>query len=102
MGQYEFTFAILFFGTPMVLAMAAIYGAMQIWNTIAEREEAVATEGFLGAVVSMNDLFKFGCLGLVVSVVTWYSAHSIGEVVDELLGWFDQMDDKAGNEGTNK
>lgn len=70
MGQYEFLYTSLFFGTAMGLTFMALYGAMQVWDTIAERESAVANEGFYGSAVSYQDMLKGLCLGLVVAVAT--------------------------------
>lgn len=102
MGQYEFVYVVLFYGTSMMLSLMAFYSAAHIWDMVAVREVAVANEGFMGVAVSYMDLIKFLTLGLVVAVVTYYSAYSLGEVVDDLIGWFDKMDGHVSTEGTNK
>lgn len=102
MGQYEIVYGILFFATPLGLTMMALYGAMHFWDMVAERETAVADEGFFGVAVSNIDAIKLMTLGLVVAVVTYYSSYSIGETLDELIGWFDKMDDHVDDEATNK
>ena len=102
MGQFEVVFAFLFYMLPMGLAIIATYGAMHIWDMVEERDTAVADEGFMGASVSVRDCMKFVALGIVVMVTTYWASWSIGDVVDELIGWFDKWDDKKFSEGTDK
>jgi len=95
MGQFEVAFGILFYATSMMVSVLAVYGAMHYWDMIEERDKAVAEEGFLGVSVSFLDILKFAILGMVVVVVTFYSAYSIGETVDELIGWVDDWSSDA-------
>lgn len=89
MGQFEFSFVIMFLATSMMVSVMALYGAMHYWDMIEQRDKEVAEEGFLGVSVSALDMMKFTIVGIVVVVVTYYSAYSIGETVDELIGWAD-------------
>jgi hypothetical protein len=34
-----------------------------------------------------------GTLGTILCIATWTTAFSIGETVDELIGWFDNWSD---------
>jgi hypothetical protein len=43
------------------------------------------------------DAFKMGTLGTILCIATWTTAFSIGETVDELIGWFDDWTDAANN-----
>lgn len=102
MGQWEIVFGTLFYATPLGLTVMGLYGAMHIWDMVEEREVAVANEGFFGVAVSNMDMLKFMVLGLTVAVVTFYASYSIGELLDELVGWFDEMDTELDDEATNK
>lgn len=105
MGQFEIVFGVMFFATSMMTSVLAVYGAMHYWDMIEERDKAVASEGFLGVSVSFLDILKMGILGMVVVVVTFYSAYSIGETVDQLIGWVDDWSSDASRkfaEGINK
>jgi hypothetical protein len=51
------------------MILMAFYGAVHVWDTIAEREKAVATEGFFGSAVSYRDMIKDLTLGWAVLVV---------------------------------
>lgn len=102
MGQYELIYVTLYYGTAFVMVIQAFYGAMTIWDMIAAREKGVEAEGFFGTAVSFMDCLKGLTLGMVVAIATYYSAYSIGETVDNLIGWFDQWDDKKFNEGDDK
>lgn len=102
MGQWEIVFGTLFFATPLGLTMMALYGAMHIWNMVEEREVAVSNEGFFGVAASHMDMLRFMALGITVAVVTFYASYSIGELLDELIGWFDEMDTDLNPEATDK
>lgn len=95
MGQFEISFGILFYATSVMITALSVYGAMHYWDMIEERDKAVAEEGFLGVSVSFLDILKFGILGMVIVVVTFYSAYSIGETVDQLIGWVDDWSSDA-------
>lgn len=102
MGQFELAYVVLFYATALGLTMMAFWSASSIWDSVAVREVAVAEQGFMGAAVSFLDCLKFVTLGLVVAIATYYAAYSIGETVDDLIGWFDEFDDKTGKEGDDK
>lgn len=48
------------------------------------------------------DAFKMGTLGMILCIATWITAFSIGETVDELIGWFDDWTDPAINKRSNE
>ena len=50
----------------------------------------------------MMDVMKFGSLGMVSMLSTVITAHTLGEVVDKLIGWFDDWTngDKIAQEGS--
>lgn len=72
-----------------MLTLISLYAAMDVWDSVAEREHAVATEGFMGTAVSYLDMLRHMTLGLVIAVATYYATYSLGETVDDLIGWFD-------------
>jgi len=89
----------LFYLTPFALTVMALLGASRLWEMLEEREEGAA-EGFLGRAVSWTHAIKFMTMGMAMIVTTYYAAYSIGEVVDQLIGWFDEWSDDEDNEGT--
>ena len=91
----------LFFITPFALTVMSLLGASRLWEMLEEREEGAA-EGVFGRAVSWTNAIKFLSMGMVVIIVTYYSAYSIGETVDQLIGWFDEWSDDEDNEGTRE
>lgn len=102
MGLYETIFVSLYFATSLFTTIASIYGASNLWTLIETREASVKADGFYGSAVSMLDAMKFGMLGMVVAMGTWIAAYSLGNTVDENIGWFDQWSDDASREGRDK
>jgi hypothetical protein len=98
-GLYELGFVSLYLSTAFALVVIGFFGATRMWEFIEEREEGAA-EGFFGRAVSWGYLIKFGAMGAALLVSTYYSAYSIGETVDNLIGWMDDWDDKEDNEAT--
>jgi len=70
-----------------------------MWETL-EAREAGATEGFLGVAVSYVTMIKFLAMGSAVLISTYYAVYSIGETVDQLIGWFDEWSDDEDSEAT--
>lgn len=50
----------------------------------------------------MKDIFRFGATGGVVAMATWITAYSLGNTVDELVGWFDDWTDPAHNDASKE
>lgn len=92
MGQFELAYVTLYIGTAMVLTLTAFYGAVHVWDTVAEREKEAAEEGIFGVPVSNMDAIKFLTLGLVISIVNYKTVSMMSEQFDSLLGWFDEYD----------
>merc|ERR1711998_475909 len=57
--------------------------------------------GQFGSALSMVDAMKFGMLGAVGAISTWITAYTLGNTVDELIGWFDEWSDNASSEGSD-
>merc|ERR1712070_246121 len=92
-------FAFLYLATALSIVIVSFFGASRMWEFIEEREEGAA-EGFLGRAFSWAYAIKFFTMGAAILVGTYYSAYSIGETVDNLIGWMDDWDDKEDNEAT--
>lgn len=97
---YELAYLTLYLSTALGLILAAFNGATQMWELVQKRELGAA-EGFLGRAVSWGQFIRFGAMGFALVVVTYYGAYSIGETVDNLIGWNDDWDDKENSEATN-
>jgi hypothetical protein len=54
-----------------------------------EEREAGVLNGFNGNTISWVNAIKFTFMGAAVVSITYYGAYSIGETIDQLLGWFD-------------
>lgn len=102
MGLYETLFSTLFLVTSLVITITSLIGASDVWDAVEKREKAAATEGSSGVAVSTMDAMKLGMLGTVVAMGTWISAYSMGNTVDELIGWFDDWTDPAHNDASNE
>lgn len=102
MGLYETIFVALFLLTSAFTTVASLYGAGDIWSAVEAREVGAKKDGTFGSAVAMLDAMKFGMLGMVVAMATWTSAYSLGNTVDELVGWFDAWSDDASKEGKDK
>lgn len=48
----------------------------------------------MGRAVSWGQFIRFMAMGSALVTVTYYGAYSIGETVDNLIGWNDDWDDK--------
>jgi len=53
-----------------------------------EAREAGAAEGFFGRAVSGTHAIEFITMGTAVVATTFYAAYSVGETIDETIGWF--------------
>ena len=62
--------------------------------------EAGAKEGFFGVTVAHVTMIKFLAMGSAVLISTYYAVYSIGETVDQLIGWFDEWSDDEDSEAT--
>jgi len=102
MGLYETIFVVLFLGTSLYMTVASLYGANFIWSAVELREADVKASGQYGTAVSMVDAMKMGSLGMVIAMGTWISAYSLGNTVDELIGWFDDWTDPAHNDASKE
>lgn len=102
MGLYETIFVSLYLFTSFVITAASLYGAGQIWSAVEAREAGVKADGFYGSAVSMVDAMKFGMLGMTVAMGTWIAAYSMGNTVDELVGWFDDWTDPSHNDASKE
>ena len=101
MGQYEALYVSIFYGTAGVLTFVAFAGASKYWEMIETREVEVK-EGFLGKAVSYTDCIKFLAMGSAILISTFYASWSIGDTVDQLIGWFDKWsDDERFEAGTD-
>jgi hypothetical protein len=98
-GLYELGFVSLYLATALSIVIVSFFGASRMWEFIEEREEGAA-EGFLGRAFSWAYAIKFFTMGTAILVGTYYSAYSIGETVDNLIGWMDDWDDKEDSEAT--
>jgi hypothetical protein len=45
-------------------------------------------------------MIKFLAMGSAVLISTYYAVYSIGETVDQLIGWFDEWSDDERSEAT--
>jgi len=95
---YELVFAILFLITSLATSIASLYGASNVWEAVEAREAGAKANGQFGSAVSVMDALKFGALGGVVAMGTWIAAYSMGQTVDELIGWFDEWSDPSSND----
>lgn len=102
MGLYETIFVSLFLLTSFLVTVVSLYGAGDIWTAVETREAGVKADGYYGSAVSMVDAMKFGVLGMVVAMGTWISAYSMGNTVDELVGWFDDWTDPSHNDASKE
>lgn len=106
MALYEAIFAILYLATSLTITLASLWGSSDIWSKVDQRIEGAANDGANGVAVSMLDAMKLGTLGFVVAMGTWIAAYSMGNTVDELIGWFDDWTDPTHNdadkEGSDK
>lgn len=102
MGLYELLFTLLFLATGLVIIILSFVGASNLWEEIDARVLGAATEGIFGTAISNMDMFRFGTLGMVYAIATWITAFSLGETVDELIGWFDDWTDPTSNKRDNE
>ena len=47
-------------------------------------------------------MIKFLAMGSAVLISTYYAVYSIGETVDQLIGWFDEWSDDERSEATQQ
>lgn len=102
MALYEAIFAILYLATSLTITLASLWGSSDIWSKVDQRIEGAANDGANGVAVSMLDAMKLGTLGFVVAMGTWIAAYSMGNTVDELIGWFDDWTDPTHNESDDE
>jgi len=104
MGGIELFFILLHVMTSLGMTVAAIIGAMFMWEMIEGREYAALYEGKYGHAFSWPDIIKYGALGMMLAFGTWTTAWAIGETVDQTIGWFDDWMDAINSkkEGTDK
>lgn len=102
MGLYETIFVVLFLLTSLYMTVSSLYGANIIWSAVELREADVVASGQYGTAVSMIDAMKMGALGMTIAMGTWISAYSLGNTVDELIGWFDDWTDPAHNDASKE
>merc|ERR1719198_100489 len=95
MALYETIFVSLFLATSLTITLISLYAADQIWTLVDTRETGAAKDGAGGVAVSMMDVFKMGTLGFTATMATWITAYSLGNTVDELVGWFDDWTDPS-------
>ena len=70
-----------------------------MWETL-EAREVGAKEGFFVVAVAHVTSIKFLAMGSAVLISTYYGVYSIGETVDQLIGWFDEWSDDEDSEAT--
>ena len=97
MGGLEVAAFMLYLSTSFVVTIMSLFAAALVWAIVDYRVWDAKTNGFLGAAVSIADGIKFGALGMVVALAVAISAWSMGDTVDELVGWFDKWSDPNSN-----
>lgn len=68
----------------------AFVTASQVYEATEARETAVYTEGTFGQAVTFVQAVKFFTLLMITALGTWISGYTIGEVLDDLLSWFNK------------
>lgn len=102
MGLYETLFNVLYGLTSLYITVSSFTAAGALWTSVEQREADVADKGQYGVAVSTLDAMKFGAIGMIVAMGTWISAYSMGNTVDELIGWFDDWTDPSHNDASKE
>lgn len=88
----------LYLATSLLVTVTSLIGASLVWYLVDERVVEVKEKGIFGVAVSVHDAIKFCALSFIVALGVAISAWSMGDTVDELVGWFDEWSDPASND----
>jgi len=99
---YELIFVILFLGWSLIKVILVTLFASQVWDAVDARL-AEAAEGHTGLEEPMSWwlTMKTMTLTTLIGIMMMVGGYCMGDVVDEIVDWFNNYEDKTDDEGTN-
>ena len=99
---YELIFVLSFLGWSLVKTILATVFASQVWDAVDARI-AEAEEGHTGLEEPLSWwlAMKTMTLTTLIGIMMMVGGYCMGDVVDEIVDWFNNYQDKTDDEGTN-
>merc|ERR1711990_1319740 len=95
LGLWELLSVVLFLTWSLAISIVGYVEGALLW----QRYEAMEAAGLT---VTIVEGYKYLALGMVIGIGAWISGLALGDSAEELLGFFDNYDDKTDTEATDK